>query len=121
MAKVYLDTNYFIDLVEGRTEIDLATLEGHSLYISPLSIHVLVYVYKYSVPNKKLTQFTEFFTIVPLDAVITEKALIGPTKDFEDNIQLQTAAISKCDIFLTRDKKLIDTAFFGVMQIKEAL
>lgn len=39
--------------------------------------------------------------------------LSGPTVDFEDNVQLHSAAEAECEIFLTEDKKLLKLGFFG--------
>lgn len=55
--------------------------------------------------------------MIPFDSAIAEKALVGPTSDFEDNVQLHSAAEAECDIFLTEDKKLSDMKFFGKVRI----
>ena len=121
MAKVFLDTNALIDFVEQRANFDETQLSGHELFISPLSIHILSYLYKYSVPEKKLGNINEIFNLIPLDTPITTKSLSGPTKDFEDNVQLHSASETECDIFLTSDRKLLDLKFFGKMQIIKKL
>ncbi|MEK7376359.1 MAG: type II toxin-antitoxin system VapC family toxin [Candidatus Margulisiibacteriota bacterium] len=113
MAKIFLDANFYIDILQKRSDHDLERLQGNELFISPLSIHILIYVYKYTIPNQKLDVNKELFNIVPFDQLITENALIGPTNDFEDNMQLHSAAEVDCDVFLTQDKKLLDMKFFG--------
>ena len=117
MAKVYLDTNIYIDIIKERTDRDLEEFQGHELYISPLSIHILAYVYKYKIPNHELDVNRELFNLVSFDSEITQNALIGPTDDFEDNIQLHSAAEAECDVFLTEDKKLLNMKFFGKVRI----
>ena len=121
MAKIFLDTNIYIDIFENRSSQDLAVFQDHDLFISPLSIHILTYVYKYKIPNQELNVNPELFNIVPFDAKIVGKALIGPTNDFEDNVQLLSAAEADCDIFLTQDKKLLLMKFFGKVKIEAKL
>lgn len=117
MAKVFLDANVFIDLVEKRKPLDRKKLYTHSLYLSPLSIHILAYLYKYKVPDERFADIDRFFNLIPFDLKITIKALEGPTADLEDNIQLHSAAEAECDLFLTNDTKLLNIKFFGKMQI----
>lgn len=121
MARVFLDANFLIDVVEKRKEVNLQQFLEHFLFISPLSIHILTYIYRYKIPNKKLLRFLRFFTIVSLDKTIVEKSLEGPTNDLEDNIQLHSAAQTGCDFLLTRDKNLLKSKFFGKVKIVERL
>lgn len=117
MAKIFLDTNYFIDFAE-RNKIDLlGKLEGNKLYISIFSVLVLAYVYKYKIPNNKIKILITKISLSPLNKTILELAFDGPTGDLEDNIQLLSAAKSDCDIFLTNDKKILKMKFFGKAKI----
>ncbi len=120
MAKIFLDTNIYIDIIKKRTDLDLEDYQGNELFISPLSIHVHAYVFKYIIPSTELDVNKELFNIVPFDSSITENALIGPTSDFEDNVQLHSAASEECDIFLTEDKELLDMKFFGKVKIAKS-
>lgn len=121
MANVFLDANVFIDLVENRKPIDRKLLYTHSLYISPLSIHILTYLYKYRIPDKRLVNIDRFFKLIPFNVDITIEALEGPTGDLEDNIQLHSAAEAEADFFLTNDEGLLNMKFFGKTEIKESL
>lgn len=121
MAKVYLDANFFVDLVEKRRQINRKQLIIHNLYISPLSIHILTYLYKYHLPDERLAKIDKFFKMIPINSKLTIKALSGPTFDFEDNVQLHSAAEVDCDIFLTSDKKLLNMRFFGKTKIQPDL
>lgn len=116
MAKVFLDTNAFIDLVE-RNKKTLDDLQGHQLCISSLSVHILLYVTKQKIPNKIMSELFKFFTIITFNKNIVYKSLEGPTNDFEDNVQLHSAAEADCNIFLTNDKKIKDLKFFGKVKI----
>lgn len=118
MAKIFLDTNIFIDAIHRAPEKQiLAQLEGSILYTSTLSFHIYCYAFKIKIPNKKVALQKEKFQMVNFSEEILEKALDGPTADLEDNIQLHSAAESECDIFLTNDEKLLDMKFFGRTQI----
>ena len=121
MAKIFLDANAFIDLIEKRAHFDEADLIGNLLFISPLSIHIISYLYKYSMLEDKLKNLHEVFTIIPVVQQVVFNALNGPTIDFEDNVQLHSALDAECDIFLTQDAKLLDMKFFGDIQIQSKL
>lgn len=121
MAKVFLDANVFIDLVEKRKPLDRTKLYTHSLYLSPLSIHILTYLYKYKIPDERLANINRFFHLVPFGLELTIKALGGPTADLEDNIQLHSAAEAECDFLLTADAKLLGLKFFGKTKLMPEL
>lgn len=118
MAKIFLDTNSFIDSVHRAPEKKtLQFLEGHIAYTSVLSFHIYCYVYKIKVPNAKVLAQKEKFQIIDFSENVLDRALSGPTLDFEDNIQLHSAAEAQCDFFLTSDKKLLEMKFFGKAKI----
>ncbi len=121
MAKVFLDTNIYIDVIKRRTDAQLEDFQDQDIFISPLSVHILTYTYKYKVPNNELDVNPEFFNIVNLDNDVVKNALLGPTDDFEDNVQLHSAAKAQCDLFLTKDKKLLNLKFFGKTKIIQDL
>src|SRR3990167_6007961 len=121
MAKVFLDTNYFIGLANRTPETDTEILNKHQGFISTLSCHILYYVNKINVPDKETESFIGDFNLIDLSKKILAKALEGPTSDLEDNIQLHSAAEAECDIFLTSDKKLLKLKFFGKTKISQEL
>lgn len=120
MARVFLDTNVYIDLTK-RVKEKLEPLRKELLFISPLSTHILFYTYKVKVPDREVNALQEQFGIVPLTKSILQKALEGPTADLEDNIQLHSAAEAECDFFLTSDEKLLKITFFGKAQIVSSM
>ena len=120
MARVFLDTNIYIDIII-RNKAKLEPLRDHLLYISPISTPILYYLYKLNVPDKEINQIQKLFGIVPLTKFILDKGLEGPTSDLEDNIQLHSAAEAECDYFLTNDEKLLDMKFFGKTKIASSL
>lgn len=116
MARVFLDTNIYIDVTK-RAQNMWKMLGNQFLFISPLSTHILFYARKLTVPQEDINKLQEQFGIVPLSQFILDKALQGPTTDLKDNIQLHSAVEVECDIFLTNDKKLLNMKFFGKTQI----
>lgn len=122
MAKVYLDTNYFIDAVERKIKQNLFLLLGsHFIYTSTLSYHIFFYTSKMKIPNEKVKGIREETQIVDFTKEILEKALSGPTIDLEDNIQLHSAAEANCDYFLTSDNNILKMKFFGKTKIVSSL
>lgn len=116
MARVFLDTNFYIDVTK-RAKEKWESLTEHLLFISPLSTHILFYTRKLKVPDWDVNQLQDAFGIVPFTEEVLKKALIGPTSDLEDNIQLHSATEVNCDLFITKDRKLLNMKFFGKTQI----
>lgn len=112
MATIYLDTNILIDLYK-RDASQLKALTKHKLHISPLSCHILCYATKTKIPSPKLDVLIKKMGIISLSNIILQRALIGPTGDLEDNLQLHSASQAKCQYFLTRDKLLLKLGYFG--------
>lgn len=119
--RLFLDTNIFIELFESRGQGDFEYLKDKQLLVSPLSVHILTYVYKYKIPSVKLEGLEDQFQIVSFDADVVQKALRGPTNDFEDNIQLHSGVAGECNLFVTNDKKLLKMGYFGRMNIVDKL
>lgn len=120
MAKVFIDANFLFDISE-RDRDKKSQLDGHKVYISPLSFHILFYTYKYKIPRKEILELKEEFYITDFSEKILNSALQGPSADFEDNVQLHSAAFSECDYFLTNDKNLLKMKFFGKAAILSAI
>lgn len=72
-------------------------------------------------PNKNLNKLLKYLTLISIDGKITINSLEGPTNDFEDNLQLHSAATCECDYFLTNDKNLLSMRFFGKTQIVNSI
>jgi predicted nucleic acid-binding protein len=92
----------------------------YDLYISVLTIHISSYITKRKVPDENMKLLLESFEVVPVTERITYKALEGPTSDFEDNVQLHSAAEADAEVFLTEDKELLKLKFFGKTEIRSA-
>ena len=120
MAKVFLDANWYIDVVR-RSKTRIKTLDGYQVFFSPLSTHILFYVYGLKVPSEELNKIHQLITLVPITEKVLQHALKGPTQDLEDNLQLNSAIEVDSDVFLTQDKFLLKMGYFGKMEIKQAL
>ena len=117
MGRVFLDANVVIDFLERKEAETRNRLKSNTLYITPLSIHILLYLMKLRISYPKLTEIKQYFSIIEFNESIMYSALGGPTDDFEDNVQLHSAAEAECDLFLTEDKRLIGMKFFGKTRI----
>ena len=120
MAKLYVDTNFLFDLTERDTD-KRELLEHHQVFVSPLSYHILFYTYRHKVPQEAIINHKSEFCLVDLTDKILSHALLGPTSDLEDNIQLHSAAEAECDYFLTSDRNLLKLKFFGKTQLLPTL
>lgn len=120
MARIFLDTNFYIDLTK-RAQHKWLSLKENLLFISPLSTHTLFYARKLKVPDQEVNQLQNLFGMSPLTKEVLDRALVGPTSDLEDNIQLHSAVEAECDIFLTSDAKLLKLKFFGKLKILSAI
>ncbi|MCS6956537.1 MAG: hypothetical protein NZM02_01670 [Patescibacteria group bacterium] len=121
MAKIFLDANFFIDLIEQRKKINFNQFKSHSLFLSVLTLHIYIYLYKIKIPDKNLEKLLSFFNIIPLEEKIFYSSLKGPFSDFEDNIQLHSSSLAECDVYLTNDKKILKLKFFGKTKIISSL
>lgn len=122
MAKVFLDANRLIDLTQGRGDQSFAlSLESHQVFISPLSVRIMFYLGKITVPDQKINGAISQFQVINFSKKILRKALEGPTADLEDNIQLHSATEEDCDYFLTNDKNILKMKFFGKARIAAGL
>lgn len=121
MAKIFLDTNTFIDVVEGRDKTLFDTLSKNTLFVSVASISIWVYVYKHKILSKKNLDLFSTFNFVDHTAGISKKSFKGPTDDFEDNVQLHSAVKTNCILFLTKDKGLLKLGYFGNTKISDTI
>lgn len=121
MANLFLDANAFIDIAQRHRTYTLEGFTNHLIHISPLSVHILCYVYKYKLPQEKLTRLLQEVSLVPTTIPLVTLAAQGPTSDFEDNLQLHSAAQANCNVFLTSDEALLKMTFFGTMRLSQDL
>lgn len=116
MANIFLDANILLDIFD-RKILDEDFFEGNNIFISPLSIHLLCHFAKVRIPDPELLEEIEQFNIVDLTEEIVTRSFLGPTSDYEDNIQLHSCAICGASIFYTSDKDLLKLGYFGFTRI----
>lgn len=122
MAQIFLDSNFVIETIGLRkSEKESQNLKGHNAYLSPLTIHIICYIFKINVPSGTITDFVDQVHLIDVSSKLVDLALSGPTNDFEDNIQLHSAAKAECDYFLTNDKNLLKMKFFGKTKIADQI
>jgi hypothetical protein len=121
MVNIFLDVNKLVELINGGDTESYEGLRGNRLVVSLLSWHIVCYLMRWKIPNKILKQLFSVLTSVEMDKIIVKKAMVGPTDDFEDNVQLHSAVVGDCDYFLTMDKKLLKMKYFGKMRISDRM
>lgn len=117
MANIYLDANVIVDMYRGNKYGFTNMLGGSNVLTSCLTIHILTYILKTRIPSIAVSGFVKNLRLIDFDKLILDNALIGPTDDFEDNIQLHSAVQGECDYFLTLDKNLLKLKYFGKVKI----
>lgn len=122
MANIYLDANVLVDLIgDNKFHYDEMLSKGNKVVVSALNIHILFYVSKAKVPSAIIKSLIKSMILVEMGKIKVNESLKGPTVDFEDNVQLHSAVMGKCDYFLTQDKKLLKMKHFGDVKICDKL
>jgi predicted nucleic acid-binding protein len=107
MDKVFLDTNFFMRVLEGKFVQEAKRLENKNRFASVLTIHITAYVHKLNMPHSQLKQMLDYYTVLPITAKTGIISLEEPTKDYGDNLQLNTALGHSMTLFVTLDKELL--------------
>jgi predicted nucleic acid-binding protein len=117
MVKLFVDTNVVLDVLllrepffENSTGIlTLAETGQVTGYVSALSFPNVFYLLRRSegerAARKAICGMRDLFTIVPMDAQITNQAIDSDIKDFEDAIQFFSALRVGADSLITRNAK----------------
>lgn len=117
MAKVFLDSNAFIGLIEKRGDLDISLFTSDTLYVSVESLTVWLCLYKHKIPGEAHLKLFSQFNFVDSTSDIAKRSFQGPTNDFEDNSKLHSAVAADCDVFFTLDKGLLKLGYFGKLRI----
>lgn len=115
MRKIFLDTNFIIDLTLRdeyktlcRKVLDEGDLNGRWFYISFLSVANFAYIAR-KVNSDQLYRYiqliSESFIILDQNKDQLDKAVSLRAKDFEDALQYQCAKQGGCECIITRNKK----------------
>ena len=122
--KIFIDVNIFIDVMTKRSgwteSIRVLNLARRSpdveSWISALTLP-LVYFFRRRIVNESTARadaqaILKGLHLVSLNQTILDQAMISAGSDFEDNIQLVSAASISANHLITRNKKDFDAAFF---------
>lgn len=131
LTKVYIDTNLLVDflvpersgheeagkilsmILDGDIEAQIATQSIiDAAYIVNKHYGVTIEEYKEKIGYLRLRT-----NIGYVDSFNVKAAIADPDPDFEDSAMIANAEYSCCDIFLTRDKKLLSRPKRPVMLI----
>ncbi len=130
MSRIFLDTNFFIYLIESaspqsararyllrafaarRDEILTSVMSVGEVLVAPLRNHdhILARRYRQIFRGKGITVLPFLEQAAEAFAQIRIRGSIKPP----DAIQLATAATAGCDLFLTNDDRLFGTAVPGI-------
>ena len=133
MDRLFVDTNIVLDLLTKRPEFyreaqGLFTLSAESkveLCVSPLTVATTYYLLtrQYRAPEalRIIAQLKALVTVLPMDTVTVELALVSGFGDFEDALQYYTATQNNIGFIITRNKKDFGKSALPVFTAKEYL
>ncbi len=115
MRRIFLDTNFIIDLLvrdeykeEASNFLAEGARRGFKFHISFLTVANFAYVAR-KLPMNELhhliDMISSLFVIVPNNAEQIKQAIALGANDFEDALQYQSALDSQCECIITRNEK----------------
>lgn len=131
MKKIFLDTNFVIDLMLRdeyksicKQVLDIGDQYGMWFYISFLSVANYAYIARKR-PQEELYEdiklIIESFIVLNQNKEQLDKAVSLKPKDFEDALQFQCAKQAGCECIITRNKKDFGFADIPVLTAEELL
>ncbi|MCH5235337.1 MAG: PIN domain-containing protein [Muribaculaceae bacterium] len=116
MKKVFLDTNFIMDLlvrgpkysIEAKKVLDEGTIKDYHFYVSFLSIANFAYINRKVEKNRlreNIELICDLFHVIPNDKSNLIQAWDYEPQDYEDAIQYSCALSNKCDCIITRNKQ----------------
>ena len=115
MKKVFLDTNFIMDLLvrgpeyseDAKGVLDEGLIKDYQFYVSFLSIANFAYINR-KVEKKRLKENIELicdlFIVIPNDKKNLIQAWDFEPQDYEDAIQYSSALAMNCDCIITRNE-----------------
>lgn len=112
VSRVFLDANVLLEIIYDRPKAqlvhDILVKNRGNIYISPLSVHLILYFGLRVANLKTLETFITDYKILSMDSHDIRWAFTNVrNNDFEDALQLAVAIRNGCDEFITQDKDLI--------------
>ena len=120
MVRVFLDTNFLLDLAlehrpggKAAAEILQRAEEGELAgIVSPSSLKDFYYIARKDMPDDLrrgwIAFFMDGFAVADTNRSVCQNALVSDEPDFEDGIVRAIAEDEGCDYILTRDAKGFD-------------
>lgn len=118
MKKVFIDTNILLDLIANRRPFSKyailiftqAEQKKIKLFTSSHTMAATHYLLQKWMNEKQLRQvllnLLHYLQIIPIDSEMIKRGLQSKNKDFEDELQLQSAySIQDMDCLITRNRK----------------
>ncbi len=133
MNRLFLDTNIILDIalerqpfVETATRlVDLALRQKKQLFISATSVTDLFYIIRKAKGRSIAYEFLEdliaFVDIAGVDRRMIVEAIQTKNRDFEDAVQMITAAYNDADVIITRNPDDFVPSSVSVMTASDAL
>lgn len=128
MKRIFLDTNFIIDLLlreeyklDSQVFLAEGIRKGYIFYISFLSVANFAYIARKMSKEKlysHLQAILDLFKVVDCNSSQLSKAIAFASSDFEDNLQYQAAKDAKCSFIITRNGKDFDFSDIPVMSAK---
>ena len=115
MKKVFLDTNFIMDLlvrgpeysIVAKSVLDEGALRDYQFYVSFLSVANFAYINR-KVEKKRLRENIELicdlFNVIPNEKNDLIHAWDYELTDYEDAVQYSSALSYKCDCIITRNE-----------------
>jgi predicted nucleic acid-binding protein len=125
---ILIDINILLDVLQKRepfyeaSALLLAAVEAGRVkgYIAAHSITTLFYLIKKDRSSAEaratITNLLQFIKIAPIDQSTIEQALNLDYRDYEDAVQMISAAQCKVDYLITRNVKDYETTLLPVLQ-----
>ena len=115
MKKVFLDTNFIMDLlvrgpefsIDAKQVLDIGFIKNHKFYVSFLSVANFAYLNRKGEKarlKENIDLICDLFIIISNDKTNLIQAWEYDPRDYEDALQYSSALSSKCDCIITRNR-----------------
>lgn len=131
--RYFIDTNILLDLLSSERKFSRISKETVTrlleqwcvLYMSAMSVNNINYIERKTLSRETFQRFYGFlvrnFVICDLTEDVLTDAVSEYQKDFEDEIQLQTAYLMWCEYIVTNDAKDFKHSQIAVVTPEEML
>ena len=115
MKKVFLDTNFIMDLlvrgpeysIDAKRVLDEGAIKDYQFYVSFLSVANFAYINRKGEKarlRENIELICDLFIVIPNDKNNLIQAWDYEPQDYEDALQYSSALSNKCDCIITRNE-----------------